>query len=64
MRKIDRGFTVVELFTVLIVVSAIGGWVANIVKLAHMDFSGISGMLVLRAFGIVIAPLGSVLGFV
>lgn len=37
------------------------GWIANLVKLCGMDDA--TGMLVARAIGIVIAPLGSFLGF-
>ena len=46
----------------LLVMLAAGGWIANIVKLASMCCVA-SGMLVLRAFGIVVAPLGAILGF-
>lgn len=38
------------------------GWVLNIISLAGMD--GESGMMILRAVGIFIAPLGAVLGYV
>lgn len=50
-------------FAVLLIVAAIGGWIANVVKLVHMDMGSITGMLVVRAIGVVMAPLGSVLGF-
>jgi hypothetical protein len=51
------------LFWMLLVVLSVGGWIANIVKLVGMDMGGISGMLVLRAIGVVAAPLGAVMGF-
>ena len=38
------------------------GWVLNIVKLFPME--GATGMLVLRGVGVLIAPLGAVLGFI
>lgn len=38
------------------------GWVLNIVAIA--DSVAFSGMLVLRAVGIFVAPLGAVLGFI
>ena len=47
----------------LLAIVGIGGWVANIVKLSNMEMAAFSGMLILRAIGIVIAPLGAVLGF-
>ena len=54
-----------KLFTLVwfaVVAAAFGGWVANIVKLCGMDFGAVTGMLVLRAVGIFVAPLGAVLG--
>lgn len=41
---------------------AIYGWVQNIISLANA--SGFSGMVVLRAVGVLLAPLGAVLGFI
>ncbi len=49
----------------LFVVIAVGGWIANIVKLVGMDWDaalGIEG--VLRIIGIVALPLGAIMGFV
>lgn len=40
----------------------LGGWVANIVKLAHA--SPLTGFDVFRAIGVPFWPLGVVLGFV
>jgi len=37
------------------------GWIANIITLAHTDT--FTGMVILRAIGIFVAPLGAVLGF-
>lgn len=61
--KYQKGYTIVEVFTVVLLIGGIGGWIANIVKIASSDFAQITGMLVLRIVGIFIAPLGSVLGF-
>ena len=54
-----------QLALVLLIVALVGawGWVSNIIKLASMDFGGVTGMLVLRAIGVFVAPLGAVLGF-
>ncbi len=46
-----------------LLILAIGGWVANIVKLIGMDFGAITGLLIVRAVGIFIAPLGAVMGY-
>lgn len=47
-----------------IVIAIAYGWIANIVTIAHSNFSEITGMLVLRMVGIFVAPLGVVLGYV
>lgn len=39
------------------------GWVLNIITLYHSDFSHLTGKLVLRACGVILIPLGGVLGF-
>lgn len=61
--KRQHGFTTGELVIVLLLLVGGGGWIANIVKLAGMDFGAVTGMLVIRAIGIVVAPLGAVMGF-
>ena len=44
-------------------VAAIGGWVANIVKLIGMVDGSVTTMFVMRVVGIFAAPLGSILGY-
>jgi hypothetical protein len=60
----NKGYTSVELVLVLLTVLGAGGWIANIVKLVGMNFDPITGMLIVRAAGIFIAPLGAVMGFI
>ena len=43
--------------------AGIVGWVMNIVTIAQSSFDPITGMLVLRCIGVVLAPLGAVLGY-
>jgi hypothetical protein len=67
MKRLQRGFTAMELLAVgtfVLIVAGVGGWIANVVKLVGMDFGAVTGMLVVRAIGIVIAPLGAVMGFI
>ena len=54
-----------QLALVFLIIALVGawGWISNIIKLASMDFGGVTGMLVLRAIGVFVAPLGAVLGF-
>lgn len=58
------GYTAVEILVVILVLGGIGGWIANIVKLIANLSDPITGMFILRAVGIFVAPLGAVLGFV
>ena len=60
-RRREAGFSLVELVTALVILFGVGGWVANMVKLATEHEA--TGKVVLRAIGIVVAPLGAVMGF-
>jgi hypothetical protein len=55
------GFFGVILMCCLVLAGAIG-WVLNIVEIAHA--TQFHGMVVLRAIGVFIPPLGAVLGYV
>lgn len=64
----QHGFSSVELmmvFLVTVIIAGIGGWVANIYKLATCGIAiGEWGIMeILRLVGIFLAPMGSVLGF-
>jgi len=59
----QNGFTVVELVIAVVMLVGMAGWIWNIVKLAGSDFAQITGMLVLRGLGVVMPPLGAVMGF-
>ena len=48
---------------VTVIAGALYGWIINIVTLAHMCCE-VSGMLILRAVGIFIFPLGVVMGYI
>lgn len=49
-------------FTIGLIIVGLGGWIANIVKLADMAADPLTAMFVLRIIGIFVAPLGSILG--
>jgi hypothetical protein len=51
----------VLIFYLLLLIVGIYGWVCNIITLVGM--TAFSGMLVVRAAGILLPPLGAVLGF-
>lgn len=48
---------------VILSLALVGGWIANIVKLIGGSFDHVTGMLVARAIGVFVAPLGAVLGY-
>jgi hypothetical protein len=52
-----------SIFFGLIWIAAIGGWIANIVKIFYSAAEPITALFVLRCVGIFVAPLGSILGF-
>ena len=64
MKKTQAGFTIAELLVVVLLVAGAGGWIANIVKLVAMNMDNITGMLLVRAVGIFVVPLGVVMGFI
>lgn len=61
--KKQLGFPLVELLALLVFIGG-GGWIANVVKLVGSSFDPLTGMVIARAIGIFVAPLGAVLGFI
>lgn len=47
----------------LLVILGFAGWVMNIVSIVHSD-GGMTGMFIVRCIGILVAPLGAVLGYI
>jgi hypothetical protein len=43
--------------------AAIGGWIANIVKIFAAAGDAITGWFIFRCIGVVVAPLGAILGY-
>lgn len=62
MRNFKRP-TSIEIWLVLGLITA-GAYITNIVKFVNMDFTVATVETVLRAVGIVLPPLGVVMGFV
>lgn len=54
---------IVLLASLLLVVASIYGWIANIVKLVDVGDGQITGMVLARVAGIVVPPVGAVLGY-
>lgn len=49
---------------IAIIFASFYGWIANIIKLAEMDSRAHTGLFVARIFGIVVAPVGVIMGYV
>jgi hypothetical protein len=64
MSIVYRPKSMLGVFSIFVVFfAAIGGWVANIVKLFGSDFDPLTGQIVLRVVGVFVAPLGSIMGY-
>ena len=55
--------TGIGLAAIVLMLVGVYGWVQNIIILAGSNFDPLTGMVVLRAIGVFVAPLGAVLGF-
>jgi hypothetical protein len=58
-----RGFTTIEIITLITVLFAGFGWIWNVVKIAQTGFDTLTGMFIARCIGVFVAPLGAVLGY-
>lgn len=56
------GKAIVMLIFVALPIAAAIGWVLNLIALASM--TSVTGLMILRVIGILIVPLGSILGYV
>jgi hypothetical protein len=66
--KYQHGYTLIEWSIVIVLILPImsvslWGWVWNIEKIVGSDFGAITWLLVMRIIGVLLAPLGAVLGF-
>lgn len=57
------GRSIGGLIGILLIVGAGVGWIWNIVKLVQILDLSVTGMLVARAIGVFVAPLGAILGY-
>lgn len=64
--KTQRGFTLIEgggVFMLLVLAAGAIGWIMNIVKFVGLLGGDITTWFIARAVGIVLPPLGAILGF-
>jgi len=64
MKSKCRGFTTSEMAFLLIWVAAITGWILNVVWIVEKIHLPITKMFILRCVGVLVAPLGAVLGYI
>ena len=60
-RRFDR---VVHTVLIVLLVAGPVGWLANIVKLVGSSADPLTGMVIARAIGVFVPPLGAVLGYI
>ncbi len=60
----QRGYTIVELVWVVLLVAGAVGWVWNIVRIVGHMSDPITGLFVVRCIGVFVAPVGAVLGYI
>ncbi len=62
-----QGFTIIELmfvFIIPLIIAAMVGWVMNIVQILRLIDDPITGLFIFKCVGVLLAPLGAVLGIV
>jgi hypothetical protein len=64
MKKTDTPSILGIAVALILLALAVGGWIANIVKIVNTDFDVFTGLLIARCIGVFMAPLGAVLGYV
>ena len=62
--KNQLGYASVQLIFIVVWLAAIGGWIGNIVKIVGTLSDPITGMFIFRCVGVIVAPLGAVLGYI
>lgn len=60
--KSELGFILV-LTLAAVWVAAIGGWIANIVKIFGSAADPLTPFFIIRCIGVFVAPVGAILGF-
>ena len=63
MSKEEKAGYLVGVIGVVVILGLLIGWVRNIVIVAQSDFGEVTGFLVVRIIGILVAPIGAVLGW-
>ena len=64
--KKQNGYTLIELLMLLwipLIIAGGIGWVWNIIKVVGMSLDPITGLLIVRAIGIFVFPVGMVVGY-
>jgi hypothetical protein len=63
MRK-QAGYTTLELIISIIIAASVFGWISNIVMIVNTEPFIFTSVMVLRLVGIIVFPLGCVMGFI
>ena len=52
------------IFLLMFIAALAWGWIVNIFKIVGADFGNVDGELVIRVIGVVVAPIGAIMGYV
>jgi hypothetical protein len=63
MNKQKGNGLVATLIVLLLWAAAIGGYIANVVKIVDVINDPVTPMLILRAIGVIALPLGAIMGY-
>ena len=63
MKNSQKGYTSIGLVFIIVWLALAVGWVMNVVEIVQTVSDPITGMFILRCVGIIVAPLGGVLGY-
>jgi len=62
-KKLSSGTPVkLAIFVIAMWLICIYGWIVNCINVVNSDFNNITGLLVVRAIGIIAVPAGSFMG--
>lgn len=61
--KSQRGYTLFEVIFIAVMLAAVGGWIANVVKFVGICCQTLDAWFVMRLVGIFVPPFGAIIGW-
>lgn len=63
-QKAKATISAFSIIILLVIIAGIIGWISNIINVVEAISNPVTGLFIMQCAGIVVAPLGSVLGYV